>query len=97
MIHVEIPRAGSHAGHLRLMTNSVLPNAWTWADEEGCDHMVVAGTVLRLGHGRKPSFEALCGHLVPIRELLLRQRFMQCSACLNRLSDLIATALDDAG
>jgi hypothetical protein len=76
------------------MTHSVLPHAWTWPDDHGRDHMVVAGTKLETDDGRKPAFEALCGRKVPIRELLHRQKFWQCNECLEQLAELISARLD---
>lgn len=76
------------------MDKEVLPHAWTWPDDEGCDHMVVAGAQLELGEGRKPAFHALCGRSVPVRDLMLRQKFWQCDECFAQLGKWIEARLD---
>jgi hypothetical protein len=78
-----------------MSTNFILPSAWSWPDDNGRDHMVTEGSVLKEGPGRTPTFNALCGQRVPIRELRLRQLFSHCDACFDQVGQLIAKAMDD--
>lgn len=71
-----------------------LPHVWTWADDDGCDHMIVAGAPLEVGDGSRPAFQAMCGKAILVRELIRRSRFCQCADCYKQLTELLAERLD---
>jgi hypothetical protein len=76
------------------MQTDVLPNCWTWCDEDGTQHLVVEGTPVLMGPKTVPTFKSMCGNDIPIGVPRLGAEFSICEACNVRLVDLIAKALD---
>jgi hypothetical protein len=79
---------------LVVMGRTDLPSIWSWPDDDGRDHMVIEGALLQSDEGTKPTFQSLCGALIPIRQLVLRQQFQQCRDCFEHLGKVLSAYLD---
>jgi hypothetical protein len=86
---------GFACGHLGGVTVTSLPNCWSWPDQDDCDHWVVEGTALGLDKARRPTVTTLCGQQVPVCAWHMRRVYgNHCHPCHEKLTDMIAAALD---